>query len=143
MSVNFRLNELNSLEELLTSHSCILYMYPELTLEEYKLLLKEMIPNNYSQLAVFKNKEMVAVCGIWINTKLWCGKYMELDNVIVHPDYRSAGIGKLITNYLNKKALALNCKLMALDAYTDNKRAHKFYMNDGYDITGFHFTKKL
>ena len=135
--------ELHTLEELLTSFPCILEMYPHLSKEEYSTLLSEMIPNNYSQLAVYKNQEIIAVCGIWINTKLWCGKYMELDNVIVQPAYRSSGVGKIITDCMNKKAKEIGCKLMALDAYTDNKRAHKFYMNDGYDITGFHFTKKI
>ncbi len=143
MSTEFVFKELESLDELLSSYTCILEMYPSLSKTDYREMILEMMPNNYSQLAVYKNSKMVAVCGIWINTKLWCGKYMELDNVIVQPDYRSAGIGKLVTGYLNKKAKEIGCKLMALDAYTDNKRAHKFYMNDGYDITGFHFTKKL
>ncbi len=143
MSTEFVFKELESLDELLSSYTCILEMYPSLSKTDYREMILEMMPNNYSQLAVYKNSKMVAVCGIWINTKLWCGKYMELDNVIVQPDYRSAGIGKLVTGYLNKKAKETGCKLMALDAYTDNKRSHKFYMNDGYDITGFHFTKKL
>lgn len=143
MSSNFTFKELTILSEMQTSYTCILEMYPNMTATEYTELLKNMIPNNYTQLAVLDNEEIIAVCGIWINTKLWCGKYIELDNVIVKEHYRSLGIGKLITSYLNKKAKDLNCNIMALDAYTNNKRAHKFYINDGYEITGFHFIKKI
>ena len=78
-----------------------------------------------------------------ITIKLWCGKYLELDNVIVHPTHRSKGVGKLLTTYLVQKAIDLNCKSVALDAYTHNFSAHKFYYNHGFVPKGFHFVKFL
>jgi hypothetical protein len=48
-----------------------------------------MVPHNYKQLAVFENEICIAVTGFWTGTKLWSGKYIEIDNFIVHPEHRS------------------------------------------------------
>jgi hypothetical protein len=45
--------------------------------------------HNYKQLAVFENEICIAVTGFWTGTKLWSGKYIEIDNFIVHPEHRS------------------------------------------------------
>lgn len=68
---------------------------------------------------------------------------MEIDNFIVHPDHRSKGIGKLLTDYVNQKAMDLDCTMIVLDAFTGNFKAHKFYYNQGYNPRGFHFIKTL
>lgn len=102
-----------------------------------------MIPHNYKQVAVFDGDVCVGLSGFWTGTKLWCGKYIELDNFIVHPDHRSKGIGKLITDYINIKATEIGCTNIVLDAYTTNFAAHRFYYNQGYGPKGFHFVKIL
>jgi GNAT superfamily N-acetyltransferase len=66
-----------------------------------------------------------------------------LDNVVVLDEYRSHGIGKLMSEYLEEKAKKLNCTILALDAYTYNFGAHKFYYNQGFGPKGFHFVKIL
>jgi ribosomal protein S18 acetylase RimI-like enzyme len=42
--------------------------------------------------------------GFWTGTKLWSGKYIEIDNFIVHPEHRSKGLGKMMTDYIDVKA---------------------------------------
>jgi ribosomal protein S18 acetylase RimI-like enzyme len=63
-----------------------------------------MVPHNYKQLAVFENEICIAVTGFWTGTKLWSGKYIEIDNFIVHPEHRSKGLGKMMTDYIDVKA---------------------------------------
>jgi flagellar motor switch protein FliG len=43
----------------------------------------------------------------------------------------------------NQKAIDIGCKVVALDAYTNNFPAHKFYYNLGFVPKGFHFIKFL
>jgi len=119
------------------------YLYPKLTLEKYQSFLQEMIPNNYRQIAIFEENACVAISGYWTGTKLWCGKYIEIDNFIVHPEYRSKGIGKLITDYIDAKAHEIGCTNIVLDAFTTNFTAHRFYYNQGFGPKGFHFVKIL
>ncbi len=141
--IKLTLKELKTLPEMLEQLHLIQQLYPDYTLEVYADLLEEMLPNNYKQVVVYENEQSVGLSGFWVGTKLWCGKYLELDNVIVHPNHRSKGIGKLLTEYLNQKAVEIGCKVVALDAYTNNFPAHKFYYNHGFVPKGFHFVKFL
>lgn len=137
------IKELHKLEEMLEHISIMQQLYPKLTEEKYEIMLKKMLPKVYFQVAVYLENKCIAISGIWIGTKIWCGDYIELDNIVVHQDYRSSGAGKLIFDYIQQKALDLNCTMMSLDSYTSNFKAHKFFYNQGYGPKGFHFVKVL
>jgi GNAT superfamily N-acetyltransferase len=135
--------ELTTIEEMLAQFEIMKHLYPKFTLEKYESYLKEMIPHNYTQIAVFDKEEILGLTGCWSGTKLWSGKYLEVDNFIVHPNHRSKGIGKLLTDFVNKKAIDLGCTMIVLDAFTGNFTAHRFYYNQGYEPRGFHFIKMI
>lgn len=135
--------ELTSLEEMLAQFETITFLYPTMTLETYKSFLADMIPKGYKQVAVFENEVCLGMTGFWFGTKLWTGKYIEIDNFIVHPDHRTKGIGKIISDFIDAKATTLNCTCIVLDAFTGNFPAHRFYYNLGYVPRGFHFIKTI
>jgi GNAT superfamily N-acetyltransferase len=135
--------ELKNISEMLDQFTIIQELYPEMTLETYHNYLLEMLPNSYGMVIVQENKVTIGLSGFWINTKLWCGKYLELDNVIVSQKHRSKGVGNLISTFLEQNAKENNCLIMALDAYTNNFTAHKFYYNQGFVPKGFHFIKSI
>lgn len=136
--------QLSGKAEMLKYFSVIQELYPTLTLEEYNRDLTEMLPNNkYGQVAVFEGENCLGISGFWIGTKLWCGKYLEIDNLIVSSKFRSKGVGKLLFDLLTKIALEEKCSMMALDSYTANFRAHKFFYNEGFGPKGFHFVRIL
>ena len=135
------IRELKTIDEMISNLSVMQELYPTLTEIQYYEMLSEMIPNNYGQIAVFDNEKCVGISGYWIATKLWCGKYLELDNVIVLKEYRSKGVGKLLSDFLDNKAHLNNCSIQVLDAYTSNFKAHRFYYNQGFSPKGFHFVK--
>jgi GNAT superfamily N-acetyltransferase len=136
--------ELTEKAEMLKYLSVMQDLYPTLTLEDYETDLTAMLPNNnYGQVGVFEGEECLGISGFWIGTKLWCGKYLEIDNLVVSSKSRSKGIGKLMFNYLNEKATKEGCSMMALDSYTANFKAHKFFYNQGFGPKGFHFIRIL
>ena len=135
------IRELETINEMLDQISIMQELYPTLTEAQYHDMLQDMIPNNYGQVAVFENNVCVGISGYWIGTKLWCGKYLELDNFIVSKSHRSKGIGKILSDYLENKANLNNCNIQSLDAYTTNFKAHRFYYNQGFSPKGFHFIK--
>lgn len=137
------IKELTSKDEMLASYTLLLEVYPSLTLEQYSSELDIMLSNNYGQVAVYEDNECVGLSGFWIGSKLWCGKYLELDNVVVAEKHRSKGIGKLIFDYLYEKGVQEKCTMLALDSYTVNFKAHKFFYNEGYAPRGFHFINIL
>ena len=136
-----KVKELHDIKEMLSHFDVIQFLYPNLAFEIYESHLQQMIPHNYGQLAVFEGEKCVGLTGFWIGTKLWCGKYIEMDNFIVHPDHREKGVGQTMTDYFNQKAKDLGCTMIVLDAFTGNFKAHRFYYNQGYSPKGFHFVK--
>lgn len=137
------IRELTTKAEMLEQIGLLQEMYPSLTSADYSNDLDAMIPNNYTQIAVFENNECLGLSGIWCGTKLWCGKYIELDNIIVSSKSRSKGIGKLIFDYVQKMGEEKQVAMLSLDSYTTNHKAHKFFYNEGFGPKGFHFIKVL
>jgi predicted GNAT family acetyltransferase len=138
-----KIKELSTIPEMVAQYDIMKHLYTNFTIEKYEAYLTEMVPHNYRQVAVFENEKCVALTGFWSGIKLWSGKYIEIDNFIVHPEYRSKGYGKAMTDYINKKALESNCTMIVLDAFTGNFTAHRFYYNQGFVPKGFHFLKIL
>ncbi|WP_294959152.1 GNAT family N-acetyltransferase [uncultured Flavobacterium sp.] len=138
-----QIKELTTIEEMAAQIHTIRFLYPNISLEKYEAFLSEMLPHNYIQIAVFEDEACLGLTGCWLATKLWTGKYLEIDNFVVNPEYRSKGIGKMLTDYIEKKAIELNCSSIVLDAFTGNFGAHRFYYNQGYAPRGFHFVKIL
>ena len=137
------LKELTTINEMLAEIEILKHLYPTFTIEKYQSYLEEMVPHNYKQLAIYDEGVCVALTGFWTGIKLWCGKYIEIDNFIVDPNHRSKGLGKMLTDYIDAKATELGCTMTVLDAYTGNYTAHRFYYNQGFVPKGFHFLKIL
>ncbi len=137
------IRELLTLDQMLAELPVLQYMYPKLDGKKYERYLNRMIPHGYRQVAAYDQGKCVGLTGVWHNVKLWSGPYLELDNFIVAPEYRSQGVGKMICDYCEELALKLDCTNIVLDAYTHNFAAHRFYYNQGYGPKGFHFVKIL
>ena len=141
--MHLHIKELITKQEMLAQFAVMQYLYTNFSLEKYDAYLTDMIPNNYKQVAVFEGDLCVGLSGLWSGTKLWSGKYLEIDNFIVHPDHRKKGVGKMMTDYIDIIGKETNCTMIVLDAFTGNYNAHRFYYNQGYVPKGFHFLKIL
>ncbi len=143
MQSSYTFKELLTLPEMLPYISVVQQLQTSLTLEEYKTMLPDMIKNGYGQVAVFENEKCIGISGYWIGTKLYSGKYLEMDNVVIDESYRSKGIGKLLCDWCINKATENNCQKVMLDAYLENEKAHKFYEREGFTKRGYHFIKTI
>jgi len=135
--------ELTTVEEMLTTYEVLTELYPSLEKEAYRNELTFMVQHNYTQVVVKEKEVILGVTGVWIGNKLWCGKYLEIDNIVVSEKARSQGVGNMMVDYLASKAQELGCSMMALDSYTTNFQAHKFFYNKGFGPKGFHFIHVL
>jgi GNAT superfamily N-acetyltransferase len=137
------IRELKTKEEMLKCFDILHEVYNTFTLEEYDRELDVMLPHNYGQVVVMDGETIAGLTGYWIGSKLWCGKYMELDNVVVAESYRSKGVGQLLFKFMEEWAIKEKCTMLALDSYASNIKAHKFFKGQGYDPKGFHFINIL
>lgn len=143
MSVTFRI--LTRKEEMLPLFPLIHQLSPALSEADFSTRLDDMLTGNYGMAGAFDEGtgECVGISGFWIGTKLYSGKYLEMDNVVVDAAHRSAGIGKLLCDFLTDLARREGCEMLMLDAYLENEKAHAFYEREGFIRRGYHFLKKL
>ena len=137
------LKETNNLEEMKESFSLIKQLTTSLTVKSYTSMLKKMVPFNYFQLQAYIDEQLVGVSGYWLQTKLYIGSYLEIDNFVVDINFRSKGIGEKIILALIEISKNKNCKAIMLDAYLENTKAHNLYKKYGFKPEGYHFIKKI
>jgi GNAT superfamily N-acetyltransferase len=135
--------EIHGLERMVEQHELIHSLNPAVDLARYRTLLSQMLPQGYRMVGAFVQGRCIGLSGFWIGTKLYSGKYLEIDNFVIDQTQRSAGIGKLLTQWLEQEARRRQCETVMLDAYTVNTEAHRFYFREGYVIKGFHFLKDV
>jgi ribosomal protein S18 acetylase RimI-like enzyme len=98
---------------------------------------------HYQLLGAFAGADLVGICGAWIATKMWCGRYLEIDNLVVDPERRSSGAGTRLIEHLVELGRSMDCRIIVLDSYTGNHASHRLYHRLGFEIWGFHFIKPI
>lgn len=119
------------------------HLNPKTDAETLAERLDEMSASNYECVGIFVDGHLAGVAGLWLLTKLYIGRHLEPDNVIIHPMYQGKGLGKLLFNWIEDYAKSKGCVALELNCYVNNSAAHKFWMNEGFKILGYHFQKKL
>lgn len=119
-------------------------LHPGMDAALFSSYLAEMFDlPTYRCLGLWQDGRLVAMCNGWITVRFYCGKQLEVDNVVVEPGLRSQGIGKYFFNCIHDWAIQQGCKTVELNTFVQNSKSHKFYFNEGYVILGFHFQKLL
>jgi ribosomal protein S18 acetylase RimI-like enzyme len=98
---------------------------------------------HYQLVGAFVGGRLAGVCGAWIATKIWCGRYLEIDNLVVDPELRSSGVGTRLIRHFEEVARQNDCTILVLDSYTSNHASHRLYHRLGFEIWGFHFIKPI
>lgn len=99
--------------------------------------------SHYQLHGAYDGDELVAVCGSWVATKLWCGRYLEVDNIVTASGRRCEGAGTRLMQAMEQLAREQDCGILVLDSYASNTASHRLYHRLGYEIKGFHFVKVL
>jgi GNAT superfamily N-acetyltransferase len=130
-------------QQLATIEPLVRILNPAMTKATFRAHLKNMVADGYRCVGGYANQELVAIAGFKIFTRFWCGKQMDVDNVIVAPHYRNSGVGKKVFSWLERAAKHEKCDIIVLDSYAHAQAAHRFYYREGFQIEGFHFCKKI
>lgn len=110
-------------------------------IERFEAILRDH--PHYQPYGAFLDGQLVGFAGIWIGTRIWSGRYLEIDNLVVHPEHRSSGVGSLLIEHLTELARRKECRMVVLDSYTSNHPSHRLYHRLGFEIWGYHFVKPL
>lgn len=138
------IKELNNIDEMLLAYSIIKQRYQEMTLENFRVQISEMIAmNDFKMIGAFLGDEIIGVAGYWVLRMLYCGRYIQISSFIVDEEKRGFGIGKKILREIEKIGKKLNCEKVILDSFTENKKSHSLYFKEDFHIRGFHFMKDI
>ncbi|NBV06524.1 MAG: GNAT family N-acetyltransferase [Proteobacteria bacterium] len=144
ISVKVVIKELSTKEEMLQAYEIIKQRYQEMSLENFKEQISEMIKfSDFKMIAAFIDEKIVGVTGYFIAHMLYCGRYIQLSSFIVDEEKRGAGIGKKILQEVARIGKKQNCDKIVLDSFTENKKSHALYYREDFYIRGFHFMKNL
>jgi len=117
---------------------------PELTQEQFDIYLKDMLEaGNYFLVRLEEDGQLLGISGYWLATKFYCGRYLEIDNLVIDPAHRNKGLGEQLIEWLETEARREKCDTIMLDAYVENFDAHRFYYRHGFKGRGFHHLKHL
>lgn len=117
---------------------------PEMDIEVLKSRQKDMFSyENHYCFGCYSDGVLVGVFSGWLTVRLYSGKQLELDNVIIDQSIQSKGFGKQMLDWAENWAKEQGCLSVELNTYVHNSRSHKFYFNQGYSILGYHFVKKF
>ena len=117
---------------------------PNLTLEQIKNYLLQMFElETYNCFGIFFNDKLVGISSAWSTVRLYSGKQLEVDNVVIDSSQQSKGLGKLFFEFIEDWAKKNEYKTIELNTYVQNSKSHKFYYNLGFSILGFHFWKHI
>jgi len=108
-----------------------------------KQRFSKMIKENYECAGVFEDNKLIGVTGMWFCTRHYSGKSMEVDHVYIDEAYRNQGIGKRFMDWITQYVKTKGVETIELNTYVENYPSHKFYFNQGFNILGYHFLKKL
>lgn len=125
--------------------SLLSFLNPSTDLQTLRERLQTILTEHphYHLSGALVDGELVGLCGAWVATKIWCGRYLELDNLVVHPDHRSTKVGSRLIQHMEALGREKECEILVLDSYTSNHPSHRLYHRLGFEIWGFHFVKPL
>ncbi len=103
----------------------------------------EMVTQNYECAAIYDREKLIGIAGMWFCTRHYSGKSVELDHVFIEDGYRKKGLGKQFMKCIYDYVAQKGCQSVELNTYVQNYPSHKFYYNEGFEILGYHFLKKL
>ena len=65
---------------------------PPAPAEVLKTRLSAMVKNGYECAGIYKELELIGICGIWTLVKYYIGKHIEHGNVYIQPARRNRAI---------------------------------------------------
>lgn len=111
--------------------------------EDFLKTVRQMESEGFRLAYIEDDDSVVAVAGYRIYTNLFLGKNLYVDDLVTSASARSKGYGKQMLDWLRDKARMAGCRSYHLDSGTARGQAHRFYFNQGFTISSYHFSEQL
>jgi len=116
---------------------------PMLHAEDFVSRIRAQQEEGYRLAFVEDEGIVVSVAGFRMQTILWSGKTLYVDDLVTDEGHRSKGHGEAMLQGLIALARRAGCETFALDSGVHRQEAQAFYFRHGLRITDFHFQLPL
>lgn len=130
-------------QDLIDCYPCVSELRSHLSLDEYLRILELGKVEGYRLVYLTVDGEIVACAGFHMQTTLFMGRYMYVDDLVTCEAHRSHQYGEQMMDWLKDYAREAGCLHLTLCSGVQRFSAHKFYLNQGFDIASHYFTQKL
>jgi GNAT superfamily N-acetyltransferase len=106
---------------------------------------RELRPEGYRLVAALEpgEEQAVAAAGFRAGHDLVHGTYLFVDDLATREAFRRRGHAGLLMDWLKAEALRQGCRALILESGVERHDAHRFYLQQGMDITSHHFRVDL
>ncbi|MDJ0705834.1 MAG: GNAT family N-acetyltransferase [Leptolyngbyaceae cyanobacterium MO_188.B28] len=132
-----------SVEEIQNCYPVMFQLRPHLQAEDFVDRVRRQQQAGF-QLAYLTDSDSVkSVAGFRLAENLGWGNYLYLDDLSTDEASRSKGYGQQLLDWLVVYGKAHGCGMLHLDSSVIRHGAHKFYLNQGMKIAGYHFMMEI
>jgi len=130
-------------EAILDCYEVMAALRPHIAREAFVPTVRAMQEDGLRLACIREDGRVVAVAGYRVSTNLFCGRHLYVDDLVTAEGARSKGHGKALLAWLRARAVAEDCEVFHLDSGVQRKRAHQFYLREGLELAGYHFSERL
>lgn len=109
----------------------------------YVAQLARQSEQGYRLLAAWDAGHVVGLAGYRELENLLYGRFIYVDDLVVHPDLQRSGLGARLLNAVREDAVQRGCAHFVLDTGLHMPLAQRFYFRQGLLAHGMHFTQSL
>ena len=130
-------------EAIVACYDVMAELRPHIAREAFLPTVRAMQKDGLRLACIREEGRVVAVAGYRVSTNLFCGRHLYVDDLVTSESVRSKGYGKTLLAWLRARAVAEDCDVFHLDSGVQRKRAHQFYLREGLELAGYHFSERL
>jgi GNAT superfamily N-acetyltransferase len=135
--------QVESDEAILACRAVMAELRPHLLRGDFLATVRAMQAEGLRLACIREHGRVVAVAGYRISTNLFCGRHLYVDDLVTAESERSKGHGSALLAWLRRLAVENDCDVFHLDSGVQRKRAHQFYLREGLELAGYHFSERL
>jgi GNAT superfamily N-acetyltransferase len=118
----------------------LLQLRPAFSRETLIQQVKDQREQGFQLAYIEAGGEVLCVAGFVLGMKLGWGKHIYVDDLVTAERHRSTGAGAAMIAWLKQHARRSGCSQLHLDSGVQRFAAHKFYLREGFNIGGHHFS---
>ena len=111
--------------------------------KEFTGTVRELQQTGYRLAYLDMSGQVVAVAGFRVGHNLAWKRHLYVDDLVTLSTQRSKGHGSRLLAWLVDVAATENCRQLHLDSGMQRKDAHRFYIREGLQPSGYHFVKEI